>query len=299
MSNVVLFGDQSNVDRSKNALVQLAEEHHRRVSRQQSSVTERLRARQGAGLTYDWRILPVNSASAKTNASGNVNNQSGYNGYNNNDDGDVLTVDLLLRQVCAMSSSSSMMAARGWPLPQELSTTAGATTTLIYDRKSALACLAFTNQTSNSHSAHSSSSNSAAAAAAARELAGSLQLAIRQPPTTTNNNYSSGGVTEPVRRSLLLHLRGLVKRFSKNINMQGATALHAATLLMRYLSPNACPALSHTGTYPCRAHPDIPYIPNPDVYLIPIYLSSHSLTFNHHVLHTDPSNTTSRSLCHL
>ena len=49
MSMVVLFGDQSNVDRSKNALAQLAEEHHRRVSRQQSSATERLRARQGAG----------------------------------------------------------------------------------------------------------------------------------------------------------------------------------------------------------------------------------------------------------
>ena len=49
MSMVVLFGDQSNVDRSKNALAQLAEEHHRRMSRQQSSATERLRARQGAG----------------------------------------------------------------------------------------------------------------------------------------------------------------------------------------------------------------------------------------------------------
>ena len=265
----MLFGDQSNVDRSKNALVQLAEEHHRRVSRQQSSVTERLRARQGAGLTYDWRILPANSSSAKANASGNTNNQSGYGGYNNSDDGDVLTVELLLRQVCAMSSSSSMMAARGWPLPQELSTTAGATTTLIYDRKSALACLAFTNQTSNSHSAHSSSSNSAAAAAAARELAGSLQLAIRQPSTNANTS-SSGGVAEPVRRSLLLHLRGLVKRFSKNINMQGATALHAATLLMRYLSPNACPALPHTGTHSLH-------------YLIPIYLPYHLIPSYHHL----------------
>ena len=166
---VVLFGDQSNVDQSKNALAQWAETHRRRVARAQTSAAERLRARQGAGLTYDWRVLGLSSTNVNASGSGSGygNNQSGNSsgygygsGYNNNNynnnDANVLSVDLLLRQVTLMSSSPTMMGARGWPLPQELLATAGATTTLTYDRKSALACLAFTNSQSNStsHSAH-------------------------------------------------------------------------------------------------------------------------------------------------
>ena len=100
------------------------------------------------GLTYDWRVLP-----ATTSASSTTNHPSGRSSDSYSSGGEV-SVDMLLRQVSAMSSSSSMATGRGWPLPQELSTTAGATTTVIYDRKSALACLAFTSQASNTHSSH-------------------------------------------------------------------------------------------------------------------------------------------------
>lgn len=165
---VLLFGDQSNVDRSKNALLKLTEDYHRKMSRQQTSVAERLRARQGGGLTYDWRVLPVTSVTAVAGAGGgaagggNLINHPGssYNGSNSgfgmdgNSNGGVVNMDILLRHVCAMSSSSSLMAANGWPLPSELLSTAGATSILTYDRKSAQACLAFTNQPNNTHSAH-------------------------------------------------------------------------------------------------------------------------------------------------
>jgi hypothetical protein len=138
------------------------------------------------------------------------------------------------------------LAPRHWATPAQLAFAAGATVTLSYDRAAALAVAAL------SHSHHAAAHGGGAKEAHA--LAQSLALDVRPaaPPAVTSSSSSATssssnctgvpaavyggpgpGVSESNRRTLLFHLRGLVRRLK--LSVPGGMCLHATALLLRYV----------------------------------------------------------------
>jgi len=234
------------------AIERLIEEHEADIAHQRSSKGGRLRLRQPAALTVDWRVLPLHlCGSQHVVTSPTVHGHHPYphhaHGHHHGQGGatflppDTLLSDPFLARACRVTAR---LAPRHWATPAQLAFAAGATVTLSYDRAAALAVAAL------SHSHHAASHGGGAREAHA--LAQSLALDVRPaaPPAAAASSASSTssnstgvpaavyggpghGVSESNRRTLLFHLRGLIRRLK--LPVPGGMCLHATALLLRYV----------------------------------------------------------------
>jgi hypothetical protein len=238
------------------AIERLIEEHEADIAHQRSSKGGRLRLRQPAALTVDWRVLPLQlCGNQHVVGSPTVHGHHPHSHHGHGQGGtamlppDTLLSDPFLARACRVTAQ---LAPKHWATPAQLAFAAGATVTLSYDRAAALAVAAL------SHSSHTASAHGGGAKEA-HALAQSLALDVRPaaPPAVTASSSSASsssasstssnstgvpaavyggpgsGVSETHRRTLLFHLRGLVRRLK--LSVPGGMCLHATALLLRYV----------------------------------------------------------------
>jgi hypothetical protein len=238
------------------AIERLIDEHEADIAHQRSSKGGRLRLRQPAALTVDWRVLPLQLCGSQhvvgsPTVHGHHPHSHHTHTHTHGQGGGALLTDTLLSDpfLAKACRITAQFAPRHWATPAQLAFAAGATVTVSYDRAAALAVAAL----SHSHTAAAHGGGAKEAHALAQSLA--LDVRPAAPPaaastsstSATSSSNSTGvpaavygvyggpgpGVSESNRRTLLFHLRGLVRRLK--LSVPGGVCLHATSLLLRYV----------------------------------------------------------------